>query len=184
MVQISYTLLAFASFFVAGLAAPTTETTFSDLQAGLSLVLTQATSLKVSVENFPASGATLKQAAAIHIAALGLGTTLKATLTTAQSTPPLSVSESKIIASAVVDTKNVVVTTANIMAIRVSSVKSLPVVGVAGVVKADLTNLKAAANAVVDALVRISKPREITILLSYKADIDAPLDRAIAVYSK
>ncbi|KAJ7169262.1 hydrophobic surface binding protein [Mycena crocata] len=182
MVQLSRLRVAFSLSLLATYAcfATSVKRTVAQVQADISSISSQVTTLDNDINGFPASG--LVGALGIHTAAGNLETSLNQGTTDVKATGAVSEADGRTILNSVTAFEPKILDALKAIATKRAAFMALPVAGIPALVLQDLQTLRSDTGAFASALVA-SAPADLkSQATSIQSTIDAAFATAIAAY--
>ncbi|KAJ7917166.1 hydrophobic surface binding protein [Mycena leptocephala] len=181
MVQITR-FLAVLSVAAVGLAL-SVKRDAATVEADISKISTQVTTLDNAIEAFPLTGGSLVNALAIHTDATNLITTLNGAVTDVGATGALSEDDGRTILSSVEAIEPTILDALTDIVVKKPAFAALPIGGLPALILQDLKNLKTATVAFAAGLVAIAPADLVAEATELQNNITAAFDPAIAAYS-
>ncbi|KAJ7023287.1 hydrophobic surface binding protein [Mycena alexandri] len=180
MVQLSRLLLSLA-LVAASLATPL-KRTVAQIEADLTTLQSQVTSLDNNIKGFPASG--LTGALEIHDAAAGLESSLNTATSDVKATPTVSEADATTILNTVQNNiEPLVIDALTRIAGDRAAFDAQPIIGLSALVLVDLQTLKNDTDAFSNALIAAAPADLKTQATAIKTAIDAAFSKAIAAFA-
>ncbi|KAF8885355.1 hydrophobic surface binding protein [Infundibulicybe gibba] len=173
-------VFVFASLALTGFAAPNAKRTVAQVEADITKISAQLTTLDNAIKTFGTSKSLLA-ALAIHSNSVTLGTDIDTGTTDVKATStPIAEADGQTILADVQALVPKITTTLNDIVAQKANIAALPIGGIPALVCQDLKNLKASTDAFADALIA-SAPADLkTAATTLKNTIDAAFAAALA----